>query len=377
MIRPEPPHLVLAGGGHTHVAVLKDFCRHPPSGARVTLVSPNALTPYTGVLPGHIAGHYTFDQMHIDLRPLCRGGGLEFIEGKIIGLDLARHQAILDTGGRLGFDLLSLDIGATPPMDTPGAAQFALAIKPVDRFLAALERLQQQILQSAKPSFRIVVAGGGAGGVEVLLAVQHHFRTLAAAAAKPEFHLVADSPTILPTHNPGVQRIFTRILAERGVIVHLNHRVAEVTPTEVICTPGSPVACDAVIWVTGAAAPAWLAQSGLHTDPNGFVAVNDTLQSTSHPHIFAAGDIAAVIPHPRPKSGVFAVRQGPPLTRNLRLALAGRPLAPFVPQKEFLSLISTGDRYAVGSRGKWAFEGKWVWRFKHWIDMKWLRRYQL
>ncbi|MEW6303133.1 MAG: selenide, water dikinase SelD [Verrucomicrobiota bacterium] len=378
---PVVKDLVLLGGGHSHVAVLKRFGMEPMPGVRVTLICKDVNTPYSGMLPGFIAGHYQFDDAHIDLRPLCNFAGAQFYQATVTGLDLKNR--LVHCAGRppASFDLLSINIGSTPrARDIPGALQHALPVKPIDRFISGWENILAQARERAGKPWRIVVVGGGAGGVELALCTQHRLRRLLAeSGAKPdtlEHHLVTDSATVLPTHNARVQRIFTRILGERGVRVHLNHRVVEVKAGELICQPGERVAFDTLLWVTNASPAPWLADAGLQTDDQGFVLVNDCLQSVSHPHVFAAGDIAAVVNHPRPKSGVFAVRQGPPLARNLRQVLNGLAPESFAPQTQFLSLISTGDQYAVASRGPWAAEGANLWRLKDWIDRRWMRKYQ-
>jgi selenide,water dikinase len=165
-----------------------------------------------------------------------------------------------------------------------------------------------------------------------------------------------------------------RVLKERGIAVHLNSKVSAVETNGVKVDGGDFRPADAVLWVTYAAAPEWPARSGLAVDEEGFIAVDGELRSISHPEIFAAGDIASM-PDPRPKSGVFAVRQGLVLTENLRRAVAGRPLKPYRPQKRFLGLISTGDAYAVASRGVWSWEGRLLWIWKDWIDRRFMRRF--
>jgi selenide,water dikinase len=226
---------------------------------------------------------------------------------------------------------------------------------------------------------RIAVVGGGAGGVELVLAVQHRLRTLLADGPSggplPRFALVTRG-SLLPDHNAGVRRIFRRILAEREIETHTDAEVVAVEDGRILCADGSRVEFDEALWTTQAGAAPWLTETGLELDPRGFIAVDATLRSINDPLIFAAGDVATVLPHPRPKAGVFAVRQGPPLADNLRRTLTGRTPRPFKPQRAFLALISTGDRYAVASRGRFAAEGAWLWRLKDWIDRRWMRQYQ-
>jgi selenide,water dikinase len=378
---PVVKDLVLVGGGHAHVAVLKSFGMQPIPGVRVTLISKDVATSYSGMIPGYIAGHYTFDEAHIDLRPLCQFAGAAFYHAAVAGLDLAQKQVICSQRPPVRFDLLSINIGSTPrARNIPGALEHVLPVKPIDRFLRGWERIVSMAFATGGQPLRIAVVGGGAGGVELLLAARHRLLTMLdqhGGKARPiEFHLVTDTDRLLPTHNRRVQSKFTRLLREREVRVHLNHRVVAVKPDRLLCDPGAPLPCEATLWVISAAAPEWIGAAGLRTDAEGFLALNDALQSVSHPFVFGAGDVAAVLKHPRPKSGVFAVRQGRPLTENLRLALTGQPPRPFAPQRKFLSLISTGERCAVASRGAWALEGAWVWRLKDWIDRRWMRKYQ-
>ncbi len=371
--------LVLIGGGHSHVAVLKKFGMQSLPGLRITLITRDVHTPYSGMLPGYIAGHYNYDESHIDLQPLARFAGARLFHTAATSLDLENRHVIC--GGRppIRYDVLSVNTGSTPSqIEVPGSKEHALAIKPVNQFLQKWNTVIRQIIER-KGNYQIVVAGAGAGGVEVTLSTQFHLRELlrkrSLSAAKLRFHLISGNGSVLPTHNHSVQIRFTRMLTKRGVVVHQDCKVHSVNANNVALDSGKSLYADAIIWATHAAAPAWCKESGLAVDDRGFIKVNDALQSISHPDIFAAGDVATVTDYPRPKSGVFAVRQGPPLYKNIRRALTNTRLKRHAPQISFLSLISTGDKYAVASRGTLALEGAWVWKLKDYIDRKFMRKY--
>jgi selenide,water dikinase len=369
--------LVLVGGGHSHVEVLRQFALHPAPEIRLTLISRDIHTPYSGMLPGFVAGHYSHDDAHIDLRPLAQTAHCRLFHGAAIGLDLAAKRVICANRPPVEFDYLSLDIGSAPAWkDVPGAADYTLPIKPVDGFVAGWQVIEQALLQHHGSPFHIVIVGGGAGGTEICLALQHRIATHVQGSPRVRFAIVAETAELLPTHSAGVRRRLTRVVHERGIELHLNRRVVAVTPDTLRCHPEEDVRFDAAIWVTNAAPAAWLRQTGLATDENGFVAVSDRLQSTSHPQVFAAGDVAALAGHRLAKSGVFAVREGPVLARNLRRACRGEPLEPYRPQRHHLALISTGDKYAIASRGRWNAEGTYIWRLKNVIDRRWMRMYQ-
>lgn len=371
--------LVMIGGGHSHVAVLKSFGMKPVPGVRLTMIARDVHTPYSGMLPGYVAGHYDFDEAHVDLRPLSQFASARLFHDEAIKIDTVNKLVICTGRPPIPYDILSINIGSRPQVKgVPGAEKWSTPVKPINRFVDKWHQLVERVMAQAGPH-RIGVVGAGAAGVEILLAIQFRLEGLLKDAGrsveKIECHLVGRSPRVLPAFSNSVSSRFERVLIERGIHVHCGVEATNVDDGSLTLSNGKMIELDEVLLVTGASAPAWLEESGLDVDDNGFVRVNDSLRSLSHEDIFAAGDVAAVVNHPREKAGVFAVRQGKPLADNLRRALIGETLKPFTPQKAALALISTGDKYAIATRAGFAVEGKAFWTWKDWIDRRWMAKY--
>jgi selenide, water dikinase len=364
--------LVLIGGGHAHVHVLKSFGMRPVPGVRVTLISRDVETPYSGMLPGYVAGHYSFEECHIDLGRLARFAGARLIRDEAIGLDRAGRFVLCRAHPPIRWDLLSIDIGSAPRTDgVPGAGEHTIAVKPIARFAGRWEALLARVHKM--PQLRLAVVGGGAAGVELALSAQYRLAALCSGAV--EVTLVTRG-ALLPSHNRRVRRLFERILARRDIAMLTGRDIVQVEPGALISADGKRIVFDEALWVTEAGAARWLAETGLPLTAGGFIAIDETLRSTGEPNIFATGDVATMIAHPREKAGVYAVRQGPPLAANLRRALAGNRPRRAMPQRRGLALIGTGDKRAVASRGPLAAYGAAWWQLKNSIDRRWMRRYR-
>ena len=365
--------LLLLGGGHAHVKVLADLAQRPLAGWAVHLVSPYRRQIYSGMLPGWIAGHYGLDDCALSLDRLTRAAGVSFDETAGVALAPAARTLTCANGRTLAFDVLSIDTGPMPALDgLPGAATQALPIRPIEGFVAAWPALAQRIGAASAARFHLAVLGGGAAGVELAFAIAQRARVEGWSAL--QVTLIGNDDLPMNGAPARLRRQIARLLDDRGIAWQGDRRAVRVEPGLLQFEPGAPLAFDACLVVTGAAAPAWAAASGLATDERGFIRVGPTLQSVSHPHILAAGDVAAYA-DPRPKSGVYAVKAGPALADNLRALCEGRAPQPWVPQRRALYLISTGDRHALASWGPFAWGGDWVWRWKDRIDRGFMRRF--
>ncbi|MEM9768219.1 MAG: selenide, water dikinase SelD [Cyanobacteria bacterium P01_D01_bin.71] len=385
-MRQAPPitqDLVLVGGGHTHAIVLRQWGMKPLPGVRLTLITNLVDTPYSGMLPCHISGLYDFDESHIDLRPLSRFANCQLLMDRAVAIDPQHQQVMCAHHPPVAFDVLSIDTGSTPAtVAVPGAEEYAIPAKPVPDLLSAWAAWLSEVRHGPARPLSLAVVGGGVGGVELTLNLQVRLGKLLDEFGRSRddltVHLFHRGEEIANGRNRRTRRLLHRRFIERGINLHLQESVCAIEPVHhgqrrVRCESGLTAICDRVFWVTNAAAPDWLQGAGLTTDQAGFLLVEDTLQSCSHPNIFAAGDVATMRNYPRPKAGVFAVRQGPPLFHNLQAFLKGTPLQSFTPQKQYLNIIDTGAGSAIASRGPFTFESRLMRAWKHRIDSKFMR----
>jgi selenide, water dikinase len=361
---PVVKDLVLVGGGHAHALVLRMWGMAPLAGTRITVINPTPVAPYTGMLPGHIAGHYSRDEIMIDLIRLARFAGARVILDRVTGID--RAARLIQLAGRppISYDLASLDIGIASDLpDLPGFTDYGSAAKPLGDYAQRWEAFTTRAL----PAPQVVVIGAGVGGVELALASQHRLGPSATVT------LVQRSETALPLIGTGARRALMSHLDRAGVTLLLNAEPAAIHEDHVTLQDGRNIASDFTLSVAGGHPQAWLSQIGLDTH-EGFVTVSPSLQS-SDPAIFAAGDCAHLGFAPRPKAGVFAVREAPILLHNLRAALTGGPMRAYSPQTDYLKLISTGGKGAVADKWGLRLDGAWLWRWKDQIDRKFMAKF--
>ena len=404
--------IVLVGGGHAHVFVLKAFTMNPELGVRVTLIAKDVMTPYSGMLPGHVSGKYSYDECHVDLGKLCREGGHRLIHDECVGIDDENKRIILKNQPSVKYDVCSLDIGITPGMLPSAAASsptkgnnsvsmMVTPVKPIGTFATRFNNILDHFKDLCKEKgeitedggkFRVVVVGGGAGGVELALAMEQRFAneiatssTKTLSTVKPYTFALVTRGEVLKGHGNSARDKVLAALKSKNFEVYENDGVQDISnaSNELVLNSGKKLKFNECVWCTDAKAQKWLETgTNLELNDSGFINIKATLESTNIPDVFAVGDVANNIEHPRPKAGVYAVRQGPPLAANLRRKCVGEEVVPFTPQKTCLALISTGDGHAIASYGSHSLGahntmiGERLWDWKDKIDRKWMKMYE-
>jgi pyridine nucleotide-disulfide oxidoreductase family protein len=366
--------LVLVGGGHAHVHVLAALATRPFADTDVVLVSPYSRQIYSGMLPGWISGYYEIEDCVLSLDSLARRAGVRFVQTSCTGLNLKTKQVCCASGETIPFDYASIDSGPTANLgQLAGAAEHALPIRPIEGFIAAWPGLLESARRKTR-EFKLTIVGDGAAAVELAFAIQARFASEGLSRAR--LTLIGGNRQMLTSFPFLLRHKAAKLIAEKGIMHIGNRRVVAVLANHVQLDDGSQLAADTALIVTGAAAPPWPAACGLATDEAGFIRVNAMLQSVSHPFVFAAGDVAAYA-DARAKSGVFAVRAGPPLAENLRAICQGQTLNSWRPQQRALYLLGTGRKHALAAWGGFSTSGAWVWRWKDKIDRRFIAQFSV
>lgn len=370
------PQLLLLGAGHAHAFVLEAFAQQPASDIAITVVSDSLSAAYSGSVPAWLAGECTLSDTQIDVAALCQRANARLTLSPVSMIHPQEHYVVLESGERINFDVASFNIGSTlaPPKLLGENLPKLLAMRPLSSLHQRWQAVQRELRDLPRGSAqRILGVGGGAAGCETLMSVLAQLRKQRPDIAW-EGHLLTSAKTLLPEAGRLPRWLMQRALLKAGIITHPEQRGEALVEGGVTTHEGTRIDADIVLWASGAIGHSWLASSELPVDKNNFIQVENTLQVTGQPTIFAAGDCAALTPA-LPKAGVYAVRMGPLLADNLRHACLGEPLLPWQPPKRVLALMGTGDGRAIASRGGLGLSGRWVWQWKKRIDARFIARF--
>jgi selenide,water dikinase len=363
---PLTKDLVLIGGGHAHALVLKKWGMMRLPGARVTVINPGPAAPYSGMLPGFTAGHYSRDELDIDLVKLARFAGARVVLGAAEHIDTSAKLIHVPDRPPVAYDVASVDIGITSAMpDLPGFAENGIPAKPLGSFAQRWDQFR-----NGDGPAHVAVIGGGVAGAELVLAMAYALKQRGRLAQAT----LIDSAKAFTAIGSRARLHLRRALTEQGVTLLEDAPAAEVLADRILLQDGREVLSDFTTGAAGARPYGWLADSGLEMQ-DGFISIYETLQS-SDPDVFAVGDCAHMAFDPRPKAGVYAVRQSPVLFDNLRAALSGQGMRPYRPQKDYLKLISLGGKSALGERFGTTLAGGTMWRWKDHIDRKFMAKFR-
>ncbi|WP_424940398.1 selenide, water dikinase SelD [Aliiroseovarius sp. S253] len=363
--------LVLIGGGHAHALVLRMWGMKPLPGARLTLINPAPTAPYSGMLPGHIAGHYTREALDIDLVKLARFAGARLVIGHATEIDPVARTVVIDGHRQIGYDIASVDVGIHAQMpNIPGFSDHASGAKPLDVYAARWQAFLHAVAAGEKLP-HVAVIGAGVAGVELALAMAHALGD----ERDTKVHLIEAGPDIT-ARAKAAQGPLRAALRDFGVELHVNISVARIAADHVELADGSKLDSRFTVGTAGAFAHGWLQDSPLPLTPDGFIPVGPDFRVPGQEGLFAVGDCAEMLHDPRPKAGVFAVRAAPVLAHNLRAALTGGTMRPFKPQHDYLKLISLGGKRALAEKWGRAVTLPGLWRWKDRIDQKFMEKFR-
>lgn len=357
--------LVLIGGGHTHALVLRKWGMYPLPGVRLTVIDPSPRAAYSGMLPGFVAGHYSREDLDIDLLRLARFANARIILGAVNAIDPI--EKLISVPGRpdIAYDVCAIDVGITSDMPTlEGFNAHAVPAKPLGPFASKWARFREQAI---KPELAVI--GGGVAGAELAMAMSH---ALKRDGHEPKVHLI-DRSKALTALRPKTRARMLAALAANNVTVLENAPVAKVAADGVLLDDGRLITSQFTTGAAGAKPHDWHSETGLELT-DGYFSVDANLQ-TSDASVFAVGDCAHLSASPRPKAGVYAVREAPVLFDNLRAVLTGRALRPYKPQSDYLKLISLGKTSALAEKWGTVLSGPMLWRWKDQIDRKFMDQF--
>jgi len=363
--------LLLVGGGHAHALFLERWKKGNVSDTRLIVIDPHPKVPYTGMLPGFVAGHYDVDDLYINLKALTDAAGGEYIQERAVSIDADNNTVSVASGEKYSYDVLSVDVGIHSSINSiPGFGDHAVGAKPLTTYAQKWDEMCTGVASVEKKACNIAVIGGGVAGVELTLAMRYRLQEL---GIDNSYITIIDRGSALDKVGVRTKNFLLKKLQSANIHLKENVNVATIKSDAIVLQSGEEVTSDFTLGATGPQPYTWIQETGLPCT-HGYINVGSTLQTEDYHNIFAVGDCAHFLPQPLVKAGVYAVREAPILHQNIVALLEGRELKHFKPQSDYLKLISLGEKSAAADKFGIMLHGKWLWQLKHHIDTSFMEK---
>jgi NADH dehydrogenase FAD-containing subunit len=365
-------HLVLAGGGHAHLTVLLNLAHYIERGHRATVIMPSSHQYYSGMGPGMLSGIYRPQEVRFNIRKMVQDRGGAFLEDKVTRINAEGRILGLQSGQEIPYDVVSFNTGSEVPHQPflPAPRETVRPVKPVINLLQGRQAILKML---GEKELKLLVAGGGAAGVET---AANLWRLVRDQKGKARITLIGGRRMLGGV--PGkVRDAVIRSFSRRGIEVLEGCHLKEVGDREIHLSDGRSVPFDFAFLALGVKPSSLFAGSGLPVGEDGGLLVNSWLQSVAHPQIFGGGDCISLAGNALAKVGVYAVRQNPVLYHNLLAALEGTEMRTFVPQKDYMLIFNLGDGRGILWKKNFVWEGRLAFLLKDYIDRKFMRKFQV
>lgn len=363
--------LILVGGGHAHLYVIRQLNQKVKNITEVLLVSANEKQYYSGMASGTLEGYYSESDMSIDLGAYCTHHGIKFIKAAVTSVDHDKNQIQLDTNEVLSYDYVSFNTGSEMHFEGQSGG---FMIKPLTQITAIITALKKKAAnEHASDTLKVVVVGTGAAGIEMGLAAKTR---LEETVSKVQMTFVSSGDTMLKGFGKKAsEKLMQYLDGHPEIHIHPNDKVVDVLSDQITLASGAVIPFDFAIIASGIKASTLYKASGLKTDARGFMAVNGALQSIDVPNIWGAGDCIAIVSESAvPKNGAYAIKQAKVLQQNLENALAQKPFVVYKPQKKFLAIIALKNGRGLLVYGTFVWLGKCPFILKKWIDTQYMKK---
>jgi NADH dehydrogenase FAD-containing subunit len=369
-------HLVMVGAGHAHLTTITAIPAFLDRGHRVTVIGPAPYHYYSGMAPGMLAGTYSPQQIRFNVLKMCTDRGARFLVDRVIKIDPGDRQLHLESGGRVSYDVLSLNVGSFIPtahIETSNGGIYS--VKPIDRILEGRIAIIHSLEKTpAGKDLNLFVVGGGPAGVEMAGGLWRLVRESGNRATIT----VAAGTRFLDGMPDRVRRLALNSLTARGITVLEGVHTLSIKGGAASLDNGTEIPVDFTFLCTGVKPSTLFTDSGLPTGEDGGLLVNHFLQSVRCPEVLGGGDCITLEEQPLARVGVYAVRQNPVLLTNIAAALEDKPMRRFDPgTPDFLLILNMGDGNGIVRKGRWVWHGKLAFYLKDFIDRRFMRKYQL